>query len=137
MPNISEIFVMDMSTILPYSDTKYCICVSVSENLGFLINSDHREMYDDFKIKASDYKFLNHDSYVGCSETFEISEDFILSIKPLGNLNYDDMKKILEKIRNSKHFEEQERKNRILELEEWLNENNYAGNKLKNAFNNR
>lgn len=133
MPNISEVFIIDVSNILPHSTTKYCICVSAGSNRYFLINSEHREMYDDFEIKSSNYSFLKKDSYVGCSETIVLKEEFI--IKNVGRLKYDDMRKILEKIQKSKHIAKPEREDMALELEEWLND--YPENQLKNIFQNR
>jgi hypothetical protein len=107
--------------------------VSAGSNRYFLINSEHREMYDDFEIKSSNYSFLKKDSYVGCSETIVLKEEFI--IKNVGRLKYDDMRKILEKIQKSKHIAKPEREDMALELEEWLND--YPENQLKNIFQNR
>jgi len=118
MPNISDVVLMDVSKIMPERATKYCICVSASNDRYFYINSEHREMYDDFKIKASDYDFLTHDSYIGCHEAYLLKKELI--IRKLGNLNYDDMLKISDKVRNSKRMVKTDKKALIIELETWL-----------------
>jgi len=110
---------MDVSKIMPERTTKYCVCVSAGNDRYFYINSEHREMYDDFKIKAADYDFLTHDSYVGCHEAYLLRKELI--IRKLGNLNYEDMLKVLDKIQNSRRMAKIERKNLILEFETWLN----------------
>ena len=109
---------MDVSKIMPERATKYCVCISAGNDRYFYINSEHREMYDDFKIKASDYDFLKYDSYVGCHEAYLLGKELI--IRKLGNLNCDDMLKILDKIQNSKRMTKTEKKTLILEFEMWL-----------------
>jgi hypothetical protein len=60
---------MDLSSILPHCKDKYGICVSASNGKYFLINSEHRRMYDDFEINTSEYSFLTKErSFIGCSE---------------------------------------------------------------------
>ncbi|MCL1957502.1 MAG: hypothetical protein FWF63_09285 [Fibromonadales bacterium] len=119
VPKISEVYIIDVSKILPHCETKYCICITTGINKYFLINSENREMYDTFEINASDYKFLKHNSYVGCSKAHTLESNLI--IKKIGNLNFNDMSKILEKIRKSKYIAKPERESMTLELEEWLN----------------
>jgi len=118
MPNISDVILMDVSKIMPERTTKYCVCISAGNDRYFYINSEHREMYDDFKINASDYDFLKYDSYVGCHEAYLLGKELI--IRKLGNLNYDDMLKILDKVQNSKRIAKVEQKALILEFETWL-----------------
>ncbi|MCL2282182.1 MAG: hypothetical protein FWC26_02580 [Fibromonadales bacterium] len=126
---------MDVSSILPYRKTKYCVCVSAGKNKCFLINSEHREMYDDFKISALNYSFLENDSYVGCSEAFELKEELI--IKKCGVIDYNDMVKILDKVKKSEHLDEAVIEIIVQEFERWLKQESYAENKLKNKFNKR
>ena len=76
---------------------------------------------------------MKHDSYVECSEVHILDEKRL--IKKLGNLNYDDMKMILNKIKNSIGLSKGEIKALSIELEEWLN--NYQENLLRNKFSNR
>jgi len=120
MPSISDVILMDVSKIMPERTVKYCVCVSAGNDRYFYINSEHREMYDDFKINASDYDFLAHDSYVGCHEAYLLGKELV--IRKLGNLNHEDMLKILGKIQNSKRIAKTERKTLILEFETWLND---------------
>ena len=124
---------MNVSKIISERDTKRCICISTGNGKYLFINSHHRDKYDDFKIESSEYSFLNHDSYVGCSEIIMLKDEHI--IKKVGNLKYDDMRKILNKIKNSKFIVEAERDVIAVELEEWLN--NYRENKLNDIFKNR
>jgi len=133
MPNISEVICMDLSKIMPERTNKYCVCISAGDGKYFIINSNSREMYDDFKIEACDYDFLSHDSYVSCHKAYVLGDELI--VKKLGDLNYDDMLKILNKIRNSKRIAEVERDDIALELEKWLS--NYAANKLSGNFGKR
>ena len=121
MPNISDVVLMDVSKIMPERATKYCVCISAGDDRYFFINSEHREMYDDFKIKASDYGFLTHDSHVCCHEAYRLGNELI--IRKLGNLNYDDMLRISVKIQNSRRITKTERKTLAFELETWLNDN--------------
>jgi len=132
IPQISEVYVMDVSEKLEHRATKHCICISAGNGRYVLINSEHREMYDDFEIKVSDYDFLKQDSYVGCAEAIVLEKKRI--IKKVGSMKYEDMLKILEKIRKPKHIAKPNRAEMVLELETWIN--NYQENKLR-AFNNR
>ncbi|MDR1829628.1 MAG: hypothetical protein LBQ76_02550 [Candidatus Fibromonas sp.] len=125
MPDISDIILMDVSKILPHSYEKFCVCISSSSKY-FYINSLHREMYDDFEIKSSDYGFLKHDSHVGCHKAHLLGDELV--IRKIGKLNRKDMMKILNKIKNSKHLPKAEKESISCELEEWLN--NCQENKL-------
>jgi hypothetical protein len=118
MPKVSEVFIIDVSSVLPYRKKKHCICVSAGENKYFLINSKSREMYDDFKIHVSNYSFLGEDRYVGCSEAIELKEELI--IKKCGVMEYDDMVKILNKVKKSKYLDGATIETIIGELERWL-----------------
>jgi hypothetical protein len=131
VPQISDVYIIDVSKILPHCETKYCICITTGINKYFLINSENRKIYDTFEISASDYSFLKHNSYVGCSKAHALESSLI--VKKIGNLNFNDMSKILEKIRNSKYIIKPERETMALELEEWMS--NYQENKLKDKFN--
>jgi len=131
-PQISEVYVMNVSEKLEHRTTKHCICISAGNGKYVLINSEHREMYDDFKINASDYDFLKQDSYVGCAEAIVLEKERI--IRKVGNIKYEDMLKILEKIRGPRHIAKPNRVEMALELEIWID--NYQENKLK-TFNNR
>ena len=123
-----------MSSILPHCKDKYGICVSASNGKYFLINSEHRKMYDDFEIDTSEYSFLTKErSFIGCSEAHILDDELI--IEKLGNINYGDMQKILGKVRNSKYLIEAERIAIASEIEVWLG--NYQENQLKNIFHNR
>jgi hypothetical protein len=133
MANISEVYIIDVSKIMPHRTTKYGICVSAGENRYFLINSDHREIYDDLKI--SNYDFLKHDSYVGCSKAHEFEKELIK--ERIGAIDYDDMAKILDKVKKSKHLDDATIETISYELETWLEQENYAENKLKNKFKKR
>jgi len=79
MPDISDVFIIDVSGKIGYRNTKHCVCISVSREKFFLINTSHREMYDDFNIKSSDYDFLGGiDRFVSCSMIHEFSPDKII-----------------------------------------------------------
>jgi len=119
MAEISDVFIMDVSNIIYKRDTKHCVCISVSRNKYFLINEKHRDIYEDFEIKASDYCFLkNTNRFVGCSKTFELESDRV--IKKVGNLNHDDMMKILDTVIKSKTLIKMDKDIIIHELTKWL-----------------
>jgi hypothetical protein len=79
-------------------------------------------MYDDFKIKASDYSFLkNEDRYIACSNILFFD---IQRIKEkVGTIKFGDMKTLIEKIRNSDVLDPIEKNSVLPELEEWLLDN--------------
>ena len=140
MTNVSDVNAMDVFGVIekPGKEKtleKYCVCISVGKNSDkyFYINSQHREMYDDFGIKASDYDFLEHDSYIGCSEVQILDKNRFH--RKLGTLKHKDMLKILNKIRNSECIPEVEKEVLVSELEDWLE--NYTKNKLTATFNKR
>lgn len=125
MADLCEVFVIDVRGIVPFRDTKYCVCVSVARNKYVLIDTQHREMYDDFQISAKKYDFLKGiDRYVSCSAIYEFDNSRIKNIdQVIGVLQYDDMKKIIEKIRNSKVIKQIDKDSVLPELEEWLLDN--------------
>jgi len=121
MSNISTVFVVDVSGAIEHRDTKHCVCVSVTSDKYLLINTNHREIYDDFEIKSSDYAFLKHKNrFVCCSEMYEFKPDKL--IKRVGNLHRDDMLKIIDKIQNSEYLKKIEKDSVIPELNKWLSE---------------
>ena len=131
MPHISEVFIVNTKNKIKNRDTKWYLCVSISHSKYFIINTERFKIYDDYLIKSSNYKFLKHDSYVECSEIHILDEKRIL--KKLGNVDYEDMKNILNVIKNSIGLSKGEIKALSIELEDWLS--NYQENQLKNIFN--
>ena len=80
-----------------------------------MINTDHRERYDDFKIHASDYKFLNdEDRFLSCSRLFAIDPADIK--KEVGTLNEADTRTLIEKIVASRNIPHDDKKDIIAEL---------------------
>ncbi|MDR1812666.1 MAG: hypothetical protein LBQ87_07555 [Candidatus Fibromonas sp.] len=131
MPQISEVFIFNSKGKVEGRDTKWYMCISINSSKYFIINSERFKGYDDYLLKSSNCKFLKHDSYVECSEVHILDEKLI--IKKLGNIDYDDMKNILEVIKNSIGLSKGEIKAISTELEEWLK--NYQENKLNDIFN--
>ena len=122
MSNISEVVVMDVSGVIGHRDTKHCVCVSVSTDKYLLINTSHRDIYDDFEIKSSEYAFLKSENrFVSCSKLYQFDSSKI--IRSVGNLNRSDMAKIVDKIQNSESLKMAEKDFVILELDKWLSEN--------------
>ena len=132
MTVISDVFILDVSDNedLEYRDTKYCVCVSVLNNKCLLINSKNSGIYDELEIDSSDYDPQGGVRFVACKNIFEFSESEI--IRKLGNLNYANMKKILDmlKAKNRKQLADI-----ITELDEWIS--GYSQNKLLDAYKNR
>ncbi|MDR2593021.1 MAG: hypothetical protein LBC59_09530 [Chitinispirillales bacterium] len=122
MSNISEVVVIDVSGVIEHRGTKHCVCVSVSAEKYLLINTNHRDIYDDFEIKSSEYAFLKpKNRFVCCSEMYHFDSDEI--IKSVGTLNRNDMIKIVDKIQNSESLKKAEKDFVILELGKWLSKN--------------
>ncbi|GBU21173.1 hypothetical protein R80B4_01062 [Fibrobacteres bacterium R8-0-B4] len=122
MPDISDVLITDVTRLFKHRDTKHCVCVSVSNNKFLVINSNHRDKYDDFEIKSADYAFLNSmNRLVCCSETYTFNNAEI--IKKVGNLNRNDMVKIVEKIINSKILSDMEKNTVLPELNKWAADN--------------
>jgi len=119
MPNISDVLKINTHGIMDYRDIKYCVCVSTLACKYFYINTKHRDMYDDFEIKSSDYEFLNSvNRFVSCVKLHNVDSDKI--IEKAGNLSRDDMMKILDKIRNSEDIKKIDKDSVVPELTKWL-----------------
>lgn len=121
MAEIGNVFVVDVADVIEHRDRKHCICISVADNKYLVINTEHREIYDDFGIKASDYPFLQGvDRFVCCSQIFQFDGGKLLNGKmPVGQLKYTDMGKIISKIQTSEILDETERQSVLLELLDW------------------
>jgi len=119
VPNISDVFVADFSKEYERRPTKHCVCVSISVKRYVIINTNHREIYDDFEIKSSDYEFLGSENrFVSCVKIY--GSDSIKLLRHVGNLSRDDMIKIVDKIQNSKVLDEIEKEAVLPELKKWL-----------------
>jgi len=134
MTNISDVNLMNTKNVIDHRDEKYCVCISVGKDKDkyFLIDSKSRKAYDDFEIKAADYDFLKHDSYISCSLVVELGKERL--INKLGNINHKDMVTILTKVKNSEHLTDDNIRDIELELGDWLKDGNYAKNKLSAVF---
>ena len=122
MSEISDVLIIDVSGKIDYRNKKYCVCISVSPDKYFLINTNHREIYDDFEIKSSNYAFLeNVNRFVCCSKMYEFDPGRI--IRKAGNLNFDDMMKIIDKIQKSRVIGKKEKDSVIPALDKWQSEN--------------
>jgi len=114
-PAIRGIYVADVSgdaELGKYRSMKHCVCVSVGEGRYLLINTLHRELYNDFMIKASDYGFLKGvDRFISCHKP----SDFIPAqlIKKVGMLSDADTRTMMKKIQASR-FMRQNIKAKIL-----------------------
>ena len=115
---IGQVFVIDTSKSLDHRDTKHCVCISLGGDKFFLINTNHREMYDDFKIYADDYPFLNGDNrFISCSLIMHFDSNLIN--RCVGMLKYADILKIKSKIENSKTLTLKDINEVLPDLEEW------------------
>jgi len=96
--------------------------VSISAKRYLIINTNHREIYDDFEIKSSDYNFLgSKNRFVSCVKMY--GSDSIKLLRHVGNLYREDMIKIVDKIQNSNVLDEIEKDSVVLELNKWLSDN--------------
>jgi len=119
MPNISDVFIINTKGTLDRRKIKYCVCVSALTGTFFYINTEHRDIYDDFEIKSSDYEFLNSTNrFVSCIKLH--SFDSVIIIEQVGNLNRDDMLKIRNKIQRSKDINKIDKESVLPEIMKWL-----------------
>jgi hypothetical protein len=119
MVNISDVYIIDVKGDLEYRNRKHGVCVSVANGQYLFLNKSHRDMYNDFKIYASNYDFLESvDRFVACSTLHKFDQDRL--IKKVGNLTRDDMLIILNKVKNYKRMDEAEKDKFIPELNAWL-----------------
>lgn len=119
MPNISDVLIVNTVGTVDHRITKYCVCVSALNDKCFYINTKHRDIYDDFEISSSDYKFLNSENRaVSCLKLHQLDSNRI--IEKVGNLNRDDMLKIRDKIQNSRTIHKSDKDLVIPELNQWL-----------------
>ncbi len=122
MLEIADVFIMDVGDQIEHRDRKHCVCIAASQDKYFVINTQHRIIYDDFVISSRDYDFLKgEDRYVCCSTVYKFSPDKI--IRKVGKLNYNDMKTLIDKVQNSKVLRETEKSSIIPELVEWQMDN--------------
>ncbi|MDR0515947.1 MAG: hypothetical protein LBH25_02775 [Fibromonadaceae bacterium] len=131
MFEISEVVLADTTKTIKNRDKKLFVRISITNEKFLIINS--RESEGSIKIESATYSFLSHDSYIAGFRTFTLEESEI--IKKRGTLNYDDMVKILDMIKNSKFISRDEKEEILIDLEEFIK--NYTENKLKNKFKKR
>lgn len=115
---IGKVFIINTSKSLKHRSTKHCVCISLGGNKFLLINTHHREMYDDFEISATDYPFLKgNNRFISCSHIMNFDDN--ITIRSVGMLKYDDILKIKSKIENSTTLTRKDINEILLELEEW------------------
>jgi hypothetical protein len=125
MAEIGDVFIIDVADKVSYRGTKHCICISVTNDKYLVIDTQHREIYDDFEIKAKDYPFLKKvNRFVCCSRIYHFDSSKLLNNKaPVGRLKYADVVKIINKIQNSEVLDETEQASVLPELIEWQLDN--------------
>ena len=112
---------VDVFGQVTYRDTKHCVCISTTGGVYLVINTRHREMYDDFEIQSDNYGFLGGvNRFVCCSKLHEFDHSKIL--KKVGRLIYNDMQKIVDKIQASKTIDSIDKDAVIPGLAAWLAE---------------
>ena len=103
-PATRGIYIADVSgdaEVGKYRSKKHCVCVSVGEGWYLLINTHHRELYNDFMIKASEYGFLNGvDRFISCRIPRPITTGQL--IKKVGTLSEADTRTMMEKVKASR-----------------------------------
>jgi len=100
-PQTGGIYVLDVKGAMPHRTTKHCVCVAVGAGKYIAINSNSRPEYDELKINASDYDFLNGiDRFISCFRTVTRTPDKIIS--KVGTLSKDDTQKLIYIITKSK-----------------------------------
>jgi len=114
-PEVRGVYVADVGDdkkLGKHRATKHCVCVSVGGGQYLLINTRQNSEYDDFKILASNYDFLDgEDRWLGCVALIARRAEKLL--RKVGELNDADTKTVYEKIRASQRISADE-KNRVL-----------------------
>lgn len=83
---------------------KFSVCINPLARLFLLINTEDRSDYECIKISAETYKFLQGQSrYIGYARYFHIPESERKEILK-GQMLPDDLKKISQKISESKRL---------------------------------
>jgi len=119
---ISGVYKVNTVGLIEFRQKKICVCISIAFNKYFLINSDHREIYDDFEIASPIYTFTNYKNrFVCCSRTISFDTDRL--IEKVGNFNRNDMIRILNKIQTSEILIDDNKESIITELQIWLSKN--------------
>jgi len=117
-PAIRGIYHADVSAdpeLGRHRSRKHCVCVSVGSGLYLLVNTAHRELYNDFQIKASDYAFLSGvDRFISCHKPKEISTSSL--IQRVGTLSNTDTRTVIAKIKASRAIPENDKTVIISEL---------------------
>ena len=114
-----KIFLVDVTNILLHRKMKTCFCISAAHNKYFFVNTTSRGiMYDDFPITGYEqYDFPEGEAYfVACSHAITIPPGRIK--KFVGTLSFGDLNKVIDKIQNSKNFNDDEKPLLLKELEE-------------------
>lgn len=120
-PTVRGVYVADVTGIVPWRDTKHCVCVSVATGKYVLINTRHDKSHDDFMLSPSDYGFLmGKGRYLSCSLAFDISADRLM--RKVGILSTDDTHKMAGKVIRSKTIPKADKNIIIDELREALRE---------------
>ena len=114
-PVARGVYLADVNGLVPYRDTKHCVCVSAGGGRYFLVNTLHRDEYNDFPIKASDYAFLKgQDRCIACLQWILIPDERLL--RHVGTLSDADAKTVYEKVKASHKIRKSVKKEILDEL---------------------
>lgn len=115
---IGEILLIENNEIYP-PKKKFSVCVCISPNYFFLINSENRAFYKCTPIRQSEHPFLSHDSFISCVRPFLYSEEQIANAKRKGSLSFKELRVLLYFIEQNASFAEKETV--IAAIKEYLN----------------
>lgn len=115
---IGEILLIENNEIYP-PKKKFSVCVCISPNYFFLINSENRAFYKCTPIRQSEHLFLSHDSFISCVRPFLYSEEQIANAKRKGSLSFKELRVLLDFIEQNASFAEKETV--IAAIKEYLN----------------
>jgi len=103
----------------PYQ--KYHLCVCVSNGLFFFINTDSRDRYPpSLEIKQPVYTFLNHDSYISCNETTNLSDIKEENLQVVGRLKKKQAEELMDLIKREGVFSKIKEDKILQSLEEYI-----------------
>jgi len=115
-PRARGIYVVDVRGIVRHRDTKHCVCVSAGGGKYFLINTVHRPEYDDYRISAADYAFLNgKDRFVSYSVAFAL-EPASRIMREVGMLSQKDTLGLIALVEKSRRLQWDEKAAIVYEL---------------------
>lgn len=127
--SVGDIIIIQNDEIHP-PNQKYSLCVLVntdgifSNYNFFLINSLDRKIYNSFPIYKKNHDFLKKDSFIGCNNLYEYSQQGIeqQGYKWKSRIGFEELKDLIKHVKDSRTISQNMKTSIISSLEDLLNE---------------